>query len=93
MPRRKFVAGNWKMNPNTLVEAVALAEGVAKGPTDDTLTVGIFPPFPWLGALYTWFRALVFSKNRAPNHHLRHDESRASRRASAHLPPRTNESD
>ena len=42
------------------------------------------PPFPWLGALYTWLRALVFRKNRAPNHHRKHDESRARRRASAH---------
>ena len=48
MPRKKFVAGNWKMNPNTPSEALALAKGVAAGVTDMTVTVGIFPPFPWL---------------------------------------------
>ncbi|HUR55133.1 MAG TPA: triose-phosphate isomerase [Gemmataceae bacterium] len=51
MPRKKFVAGNWKMNPGTPAEAVELAKGVAAGVTSDAVTVGVFPPFPWLGAV------------------------------------------
>jgi triosephosphate isomerase len=46
--RKKFVAGNWKMN-TTLAEAKALAAAVAKGVgTDDRVTVAVFPPYPWL---------------------------------------------
>ncbi|MFM8271503.1 MAG: triose-phosphate isomerase, partial [Gemmata sp.] len=46
--RKKFVAGNWKMN-TTLAEARALASAVAKGVgTDDRVTVAVCPPFPWL---------------------------------------------
>jgi triosephosphate isomerase len=48
MPRRKLVAGNWKMN-TTRAEAVALAKAVAAGvgaaPKCD---VAVIPPFPWL---------------------------------------------
>jgi triosephosphate isomerase (TIM) len=52
MPRKKFVAGNWKMNPNTPAEAVALAEAVADGfEGGDTIEVAVCPPFPWLGAV------------------------------------------
>src|SRR3954466_1384499 len=51
MPRKKFVAGNWKMN-TTLAEAKALAAAVAKGVgTDDRVTVAVCPPFPWLAAV------------------------------------------
>jgi triosephosphate isomerase len=46
--RKKFVAGNWKMN-TTLGEAKSLASAVAKGVgTDDRVTVAVCPPFPWL---------------------------------------------
>lgn len=51
MPRRKLVAGNWKMN-TTLAEAKALATAVAAGvgpsPAAD---VAVCPPFPWLLAV------------------------------------------
>jgi triosephosphate isomerase len=48
MPRKKLVAGNWKMN-TTLAEAKALAAGVAKGVGSAAAAeVAIFPPFPWL---------------------------------------------
>ena len=48
MPRRKLVAGNWKMN-TTLAEAKALAEAVAKGVgTLSNADVAVCPPFPWL---------------------------------------------
>jgi triosephosphate isomerase len=46
--RKKFVAGNWKMN-TTLAEAKSLASAIAKGVgTDDRVTVAVCPPFPWL---------------------------------------------
>ena len=46
--RKKFVAGNWKMN-TTLAEAKALGAAVAKGVGTDTgVTVAVCPPFPWL---------------------------------------------
>ena len=46
--RKKFVAGNWKMN-TTLAEAKALASAIAKGVgTDDRVTVAVCPPYPWL---------------------------------------------
>lgn len=48
MPRKKLVAGNWKMN-TTLAEAKALAAAVAKGVgTDTRVDVAVCPPFPWL---------------------------------------------
>ena len=46
--RKKFIAGNWKMY-TTAAGAKALAEGVAKGVTDNAVTVAICPPYPWLG--------------------------------------------
>lgn len=48
MPRKKLVAGNWKMN-TTLAEAKALAAGVAKGVgTTSAVGVAMCPPYPWL---------------------------------------------
>ena len=51
MPRKKLVAGNWKMN-TTRAEAEALAAAVAAGvgpaPAAD---VALCPPFPWLTAV------------------------------------------
>src|SRR6478672_6755458 len=46
--RKKFIAGNWKMY-TTAAGAKALAEGVAKGVTDNAVTVAVCPPLPWLG--------------------------------------------
>jgi triosephosphate isomerase (TIM) len=49
--RKKFVAGNWKMN-TTLAEAKALGAAVAKGVgIDERVTVAVCPPFPWLVAV------------------------------------------
>lgn len=49
--RKKFVAGNWKMN-TTLAEAKAIGAAVAKGVgTDSRVTVAVMPPFPWLTAV------------------------------------------
>jgi triosephosphate isomerase (TIM) len=47
MPRKKFVAGNWKMY-TTLAQAKELAAAVARGVTSDAVTVAVCPPFPWL---------------------------------------------
>jgi triosephosphate isomerase len=48
MPRRKLVAGNWKMN-TTRAEAVALAQAVAAGVgAKAACDVAVCPPFPWL---------------------------------------------
>src|SRR5262245_21888225 len=49
--RKKFVAGNWKMN-TALAEAKAVAAAVAKGAgTDDRVGVAVMPPYPWLIAV------------------------------------------
>jgi triosephosphate isomerase len=46
--RKKFVAGNWKMN-TTLSEAKALGAAIAKGVgTDTRVNVAVMPPYPWL---------------------------------------------
>lgn len=49
--RRKFVAGNWKMN--TLAgSATALAKGLAEGVlTTESVDVAVFPPLPYLAAV------------------------------------------
>jgi triosephosphate isomerase len=47
--RKKFVAGNWKMYTNA-AGARELAAGVVRGlGSEDRVTVGLFPPFPYLG--------------------------------------------
>jgi triosephosphate isomerase len=45
--RKKFIAGNWKMYTSA-AGSKALAEGVARGVTDNAVTVAVCPPFPWL---------------------------------------------
>jgi len=51
MPRKKIVAGNWKMN-KTLQEAEALANGIISGCADDDgITKILFPPFVFIPAL------------------------------------------
>jgi triosephosphate isomerase (TIM) len=48
MPRRKLVAGNWKMN-TTLAEAKSLAAAAAHGVgANPAADVAVCPPFPWL---------------------------------------------
>src|SRR5580698_3486261 len=50
MPRKKFIAGNWKMY-TTQTQAKELAAAVSKGVTSDSITVAVCPPFPWLTAV------------------------------------------
>jgi triosephosphate isomerase len=51
MTRRKLIAGNWKMNPTSLDEAVALAKAVATGASGDRGDVLVIPPTPFLSAV------------------------------------------
>lgn len=44
--RRKFIAGNWKMN-TTLSEAIGLATEISRSVSRDA-EIALFPPFPWL---------------------------------------------
>ncbi len=48
--RRPLLAANWKMNPVTRAEAVALARGVtpAAQARVESVEVAVFPPFCWL---------------------------------------------
>ena len=48
---RKLIAGNWKMNPATLAEARALAEGVRDGAASLGCDVLVCPPFTALGGV------------------------------------------
>src|ERR1700710_2852591 len=50
MTRKKFIAGNWKMN-TTRAAAVELATAIAKGGTGG-VTVGVAPPFVYLDAVH-----------------------------------------
>jgi triosephosphate isomerase (TIM) len=48
--RTPLLAGNWKMNPVSSEQAVALAGGVldAAAASAASVEVAVFPPFPWL---------------------------------------------
>lgn len=47
--RKAFITGNWKLNPSTREEAIALAKGVADAYTSDSpCDVGIFVPSPFI---------------------------------------------
>jgi triosephosphate isomerase len=50
MTRTPIVAGNWKMNPPTRDEAVALAGAIAAASVPGVVTV-VCPPTIWLGAV------------------------------------------
>jgi hypothetical protein len=50
--RRTFITGNWKLNPKTRDEAVALAKEIADAVTPDSpCEVSLFVPFPFLEAV------------------------------------------
>ena len=49
--RRPFITGNWKLNPSTRDEAVALAKGIADAVIPDSpCDVALFVPFPFIEA-------------------------------------------
>jgi triosephosphate isomerase (TIM) len=49
--RPRLVLGNWKMNPPTIAEAVALARSVATAPPPDGVAVAVAPPAVALAAV------------------------------------------
>ena len=49
MPRKKFIAGNWKMN-TTRASALELADAIAKGAIGG-VDIGIAPPFVYLDSV------------------------------------------
>ena len=50
--RRPVIAGNWKMNPSTLDEAVALARAVASAADEvPGVTTVVCPPTIWLAGV------------------------------------------
>lgn len=53
MARRKLIAGNWKMNPGFLEEAVGLASAVASGASGvgEAVDLLVIPPAPFLVAV------------------------------------------
>jgi hypothetical protein len=47
--RKPFITGNWKLNPSTKGEAIALAEDIARAVHDSSPgDVGLFVPFPFI---------------------------------------------
>lgn len=51
--RTPIMAGNWKMNPGTLEDAVALAKGVGEIAEDsDRVEIVVTPPYPFLGVVH-----------------------------------------
>jgi triosephosphate isomerase len=48
--RRPFLAGNWKMNPDSGGEAIDIVQGIRAAATAEiaALDVAVLPPFPWL---------------------------------------------
>jgi triosephosphate isomerase len=50
--RKPFITGNWKLNPGTKEEAIALAKGIAasvkRDANDMTPDVALFVPFPFI---------------------------------------------
>lgn len=47
--RRPFITGNWKLNPSTRDEAIAIAKGIADAVTPDSpCEVALFVPYPFI---------------------------------------------
>jgi len=52
MARQPFIAGNWKMNPTSVEEAISLAEAIGKGKGSSQAQVAIFIPHPFLAVCH-----------------------------------------
>jgi hypothetical protein len=51
--RKAFITGNWKLNPSTKDEAVALATGIANAVTPSSPgDVALFVPYPFLESVH-----------------------------------------
>jgi triosephosphate isomerase len=46
--RKPFITGNWKLNPDTKDEAIALAKSIAAAVKEDSPEVALFVPFPFI---------------------------------------------
>lgn len=53
MARKPFISGNWKLNPQTKDEAMALASGIADAVTSDSpdADVALFVPYVYIDAV------------------------------------------
>ena len=49
--RVSYIAGNWKLNPESLDEAVSLAKTVVDASSNLPGEAAVFVPFPYLGAV------------------------------------------
>ena len=53
MANRPVLAANWKMNPLSAGEAVALVAGISEAArSQDRVTISLFPPFVWLPGVH-----------------------------------------
>lgn len=61
MPRRRFIAGNWKMNLDR-AGALGLASALrAKNPADAGIDLAVFPPFPYVEIVVNGLAGSPFS--------------------------------
>ena len=53
MARKPFISGNWKLNPQTKDEAIALASGIAAAvtPSSPDSDVALFVPYVYIDAV------------------------------------------
>lgn len=51
--RKPFITGNWKLNPMTKGEAIALATDIVRTMNDDSPEVAVFVPFPFIQSVQT----------------------------------------
>jgi triosephosphate isomerase len=66
MTRSRLVVGNWKMNPPTIADAVALARAVASATPAGEVAVAVAPPAVALGAVaeaLSGTRVLVYAQD------------------------------
>jgi triosephosphate isomerase len=70
MARKRFICGNWKMF-TTAASGRELSSAIARGVTDDRVTVAVCPPFPYLatvGELIHGSRVGLGAQNLFPAH-------------------------
>ena len=46
--RKAFITGNWKLNPSTKGEAIALASDIVRAMKPESPEVALFVPFPFI---------------------------------------------
>lgn len=71
--RKPFITGNWKLNPQTKQEAIALANGVSNAVSPySPADVAIFVPFPFIEAVQACVgnKCIVGAEVRVPTKQL-----------------------